>query len=257
MYLIITCKHEKEQRRKIGDIVFPIISLSDVQGQLTPPVGGPIRPKFELIRALMHVIVTFKYEKKRMKTAEKKWRHPFFHHNPVCYHGNQRLDLAKFQTHPSSDICYHYLQVWQGSDQEKPRKSGDFIFPIISLWRFFQTLKGSLLCCWWSDQAEIWTRPSSNACHYCQQVWKRSDEKTAEKKWRHRFLHYNPMRDFCCHGNQSSDPIWPKTLCSLSPNQMMLQIKLSCDQPTDCRDIHVWKCGRRTMMDGRWTMSIL
>ena len=63
--------------------------------------------------------------------------------------------------------------------------------------------------------------------------------KTAEKKWRHRFLNYNPMGAFCCHGNQSSDPIWPKTWCSLSPNPMMLQIKFGCDRPTGCRDIHV------------------
>ena len=25
------------------------------------------------------------------------------------------------------------------------------------------------------------------------------------------FFHYNPMGAICCHGNQSSDPIWPKT----------------------------------------------
>ena len=71
---------------------------------------------------------------------------------------------------------------------------------------------------------------------------KRIGWKTAEKKWRHRFLHYNPMGAFCCHGNQSSDPIWPKTICSLSPNPMMLQIKFGCDRPTGCRHIHVWKC---------------
>ena len=78
----------------------------------------------------------------RWKTAEKKWRHHFSHHNPICYHGNQWLDLAEFQTHQSSCVCYHYLQVWKGSDQEQLRKSGDIIFPIISLWGFFQTFKG-------------------------------------------------------------------------------------------------------------------
>ena len=31
------------------------------------------------------------------------------------------------------------------------------------------------------------------------------------------FPHYNPMGALCCHGNQSSDTIWPKTLCSQSP----------------------------------------
>ena len=29
----------------------------------------------------------------------------------LTYNGNQQLDLAEFQTHPSSHLCYHYLQV--------------------------------------------------------------------------------------------------------------------------------------------------
>ena len=33
---------------------------------------------------------------------------------------------------------FHYLQVWKGSDQNKPRKRDDFVFPIISLWEFFR-----------------------------------------------------------------------------------------------------------------------
>ena len=68
---------------------------------------------------------------------------------------------------------------------------------------------------------------------------KKIGRKTAEKKWRHRFLHYNPMGAFCCHGNVSPDPIWPKTLCSQSPTPMMLLIKFGCDQPIGLRDIHV------------------
>ena len=43
----------------------------------------------------------------------------------LCYHGNQWLDLAEFQTHSSSNVCYHYLQVRKDSDQEQLRKSGD------------------------------------------------------------------------------------------------------------------------------------
>ena len=38
---------------------------------------------------------------------------------------------------------------------------------------------------------------------------KRIGSKTTEKRWRHRFPHYNR--------NQSFDPICPKKLCSLSP----------------------------------------
>ena len=34
------------------------------------------------------------------------------------------------------------------------------------------------------------------------------------------------MGAFCCHGNQSFDPIFPKTLCSLSPTPVMLHINV-------------------------------
>ena len=74
---------------------------------------------------------------------------------------------------------------------------------------------------------------------------KRIGSKATEKRWRHRFPHYKSMGPFYCHGNQSFDPICPKTLCSLSPTQVMLHIKFDQDWPTGFRDIQVWKCGRR------------
>ena len=46
---------------------------------------------------------------------------------------------------------------------------------------------------------------------------KRIGSKTTEKRCRHRFPRYKSMGAFCCHGNQSLDPICPKSLCSLSP----------------------------------------
>ena len=54
--------------------------------------------------------------------------------------------------------------------------------------------------------------------------------------------HYNPMGAFCCHGNQSSDPILSKTVCSLSPTPMMPQMKFDFIRPAGPRDVHVWKC---------------
>ena len=71
---------------------------------------------------------------------------------------------------------------------------------------------------------------------------KRIGLKTTEKMWRHRFPHYKPMGAFWCHGNQSFDPICPKTLCSLSPTPVMLHIKFDQDWPTGFRDIQVRKC---------------
>ena len=35
--------------------------------------------------------------------------------------------------------------------------------------------------------------------------------KMKEIEWSQDFLHYNPMGAICCHGNQSSNPILPKT----------------------------------------------
>ena len=45
-----------------------------------------------------------------------------------------------------------------------------------------------------------------------------------------------------CHGHQSSYPICPKTLCSLSPTPMMVQTKFRYDWPTGCGDMQVRKC---------------
>ena len=70
------------------------------------------------------------------------------------------------------------------------------------------------------------------------------------------FSHYKSMGPFCCHGNQSFDPISPKTLRSFSPTPVMLHIKCNQDWPTGFRDIQVWKCGRRrrtTEDEGRRT----
>ena len=40
---------------------------------------------------------------------------------------------------------------------------------------------------------------------------KKNKSKLKELEWSQDFPHYNPMGAICCHGNQSSDPILPKT----------------------------------------------
>ena len=49
----------------------------DAQGQLTSIVSGPIWPKFELVRDFMHVLVTCKYKKDRIKSNREKVETPF------------------------------------------------------------------------------------------------------------------------------------------------------------------------------------
>ena len=40
---------------------------------------------------------------------------------------------------------------------------------------------------------------------------KKNKSKNKELEWSQDFPHYNPMGAICCLGNQSSDPILPKT----------------------------------------------
>ena len=68
---------------------------------------------------------------------------------------------------------------------------------------------------------------------------KKKKSKMKDLEWSQDFPQYNPMGAICCHGNQSSDPIWPKTECSESPTQMMLLMKFDYDWPAGFRDIHV------------------
>ena len=80
---------------------------------------------------------------------------------------------------------------------------------------------------------------------YLQVQW-RSDKKMKTLSIGQHFPQYKSMGAFGCHGNQSFDPISPKTLCSLSPTPMMLHIKFDKDWPTGLRDIQIWKRGRWT-----------
>ena len=68
MYVIITCKYEKDpiknNREKVAKLFFQIITLS-----VAMETSGQIWPNFELIQAFMHVLIACKYEKDRMKNS--------------------------------------------------------------------------------------------------------------------------------------------------------------------------------------------
>ena len=79
MYVINTCKYEKDpiknSREKVETLFFPLKAYGDFfrrSRAANSSVGGPIRLKFELVRALMHVFVTCKYEKDQMKNSREK-----------------------------------------------------------------------------------------------------------------------------------------------------------------------------------------
>ena len=67
MYVIITCKYEKDPIKKNREnTVFQIITLS-----VAMETSGRVWQNFELIQAFMHVLIAFKYEKDQMKNSEE------------------------------------------------------------------------------------------------------------------------------------------------------------------------------------------
>ena len=85
IYVIITCKYEKDLIKnsweKKATSFFPNISLWGFfrrSRAANSPVGGPIRPKIEILWALIHVIVSCKYGKERMKNSREKMETLFF-----------------------------------------------------------------------------------------------------------------------------------------------------------------------------------
>ena len=64
MYVIITCKYEKDPIENIREKVFQIITLS-----VAMETSGRIWPNFELILASMHVLIACNYEKDQMKNS--------------------------------------------------------------------------------------------------------------------------------------------------------------------------------------------
>ena len=77
--------------------------------------------------------------------------------------------------------------------------------------RIFPDAQGQL-----TPQSEVATSLNSNSS---EMLWlsllsrrmKKIQSKMKLLEWPQHFPHYNSMGAICCHGNQSSDPTWPKT----------------------------------------------
>ena len=63
------------------------------------------------------------------------------HLSPMC---QGQISFQKIRTHPSFNACSCYMKVSKGSNQKQQRKSGNTIFPIISLCGYFLDAQGQL-----------------------------------------------------------------------------------------------------------------
>ena len=160
-----------------------------MQGQITLEFGGGIWPKFELIQAFMHFLVTCKNEVDPIKNEGARVFTRYFHYK---FYG----DFSRRSRAVNSAV----------------------LGPIWPNFELVRNLMDVLVTCKYEEDPI---------------------KKEGARVFTRFFPHYNPMGAMCCHRNQSSNPIWPKTQCSLSPTPIMLLLKFDCDWPTGHRDIHV------------------
>ena len=80
MYVLVTDKYEKDQIKNSEENVMTLFSPLKVYGIFFSRcstaanfvVGGPIWPKFEPIQDIMHVLITYKFEKDRTYSNREK-----------------------------------------------------------------------------------------------------------------------------------------------------------------------------------------
>ena len=123
----------------------------------------------------------------------------------------QWWNLAEIQTHPIFYGWSCYLQEWRRSIKKMKVLEWSLHFSHYKSKGIFPDAQGQLThkslvkSCKISNQFEI--------------LWfsllpariKKNKSKMKELEWSQDFPHYNLMGAICCHGNQSSDPILPKT----------------------------------------------
>ena len=216
-----------------------------------------IRPEIRLVRAFMPVLVTSNFDDDSIKMNELALRHHF----PIIslWEIFRRLRAANSvvwsgpKSNTSKLLCLSWLPATLMMIRSKMNElAWKQLFPIISLWEIFRcsraansVVSGPI----WPKFELVW-----DVIHVLVTCKYKKDRIKNKKRWRHRFPHYKSMGAFCCHGNQTFNPMCFQTLCSLSLTPVMLRIKFDQDWPTGFRDIQVWKCGRRSTTDeGRTT----
>ena len=85
MHVLIACKYEKDQMKNSGENVMTSFSPLQVYGiffrrsrAANSVVRGRISPNFELIQAIMYIIITCKYEMNPIKNVRENVMTPFF-----------------------------------------------------------------------------------------------------------------------------------------------------------------------------------
>ena len=90
MHVLDTCKNEEDQIKNEGGRLFtrflPLLAYGDFSRRsraANSAVLVPILPNFELVRDIMDVLITCKYEEDPIKNEDARWTQHFPHYNSM------------------------------------------------------------------------------------------------------------------------------------------------------------------------------
>ena len=206
-------------------------------------VLGPIWPNFELVRDVINVLVTCKYEEDPIKNEGARVVTTLYSNfSDAQGQITLLLVLVSGRNLNSSKLsCMSSLPARMRMIDSKMKElecSQDFSH--YKSMGIFPDAQGQL-----TPKSLVRPGRISNSS---EMLWmfslpasmKKIRSKMKALEWTQHFPHYNPMGAICCHGHQSSDPIWPKKPdAAFPPTPMMVHIKLCHDWPTGCGDIRV------------------
>ena len=217
MHFLDTCKNEEDPIKNEGARVFTRFLPLTVYGDFSrrsreanSAVLGPIWPNFKLVRDVMNVLVTCKYEEDPIKNEGARVDTTLYSNFSdaqgqitlvLVSVSGRNLNSSKLSCMPSLPARMRMID----SKMKELECSQDFshyksmeIFPDAQGQLTPQSLVRSGRISNSSEMLWMFSLPAS---------MKRIRSKMKALEWTQHYPHYNPMGAIRCHGHQSSDPI--------------------------------------------------
>ena len=173
-------------------------------------VNGPIWPQLEIVRDFMHVLVTCKFKKDRIKSNRESWRHHFPHYKTMgafCCRGHQSFDPICLKTLCSLSPPPVTLHI--KFEQDQPTGLSDIQVRKCKIF----VIQGQVTPKW-----VVWSGHKSNSSELFRLSWLPATlmlirSKMNELAWRRHFPIISLWELFRCSraaNSVVSGPIWPK-----------------------------------------------
>ena len=221
MHVLLTCKNEVDQIKNEGARVFTRFLPLKVYGDFSrrpraasSAVLGPIWPNFELVRDVMDVLITCKYEEDPMKNrGARVFTTLYLNFSDAQGQITPESVVVSGRNLNSSKLsCMFSLPARMRMIESKMKElecSQDYSH--YKSMGIFPDAQGQLTPQSFVRSGRIWNSSEMLWMFSLPASMKKTRSKMKALEWSQHFPHYNPMGAIRCHGHQSSDPIWPKT----------------------------------------------